>query len=103
MQTQSYDMEILAQANEVLTSLNTAVMPQLALMNVTMNAIQAQLNTLTLAPMNQSSSNRNYYFCSYMSNFTHWSTTLSSKNLSIKIMQTIIRDWGEARKGANED
>ena len=46
MQRQSYKLEVLAQANAVLTSSNSAVMTQLAQMNVTMNAIHAQLKTL---------------------------------------------------------
>ena len=47
MQTQSYDMEGLAQANEVLTISNSVVMGQLEKMNVIMNAMQAQLNILS--------------------------------------------------------
>ena len=53
MQTQDYDMGGLAQANVVLTSSNSAVMAQLAHMTVTMNAMQAQLKTLTSAQTNQ--------------------------------------------------
>ena len=49
MQTQGYELEVTAQANEVITSSNAAVMAQLAHMNVTMNAMQAQLKTLTSA------------------------------------------------------
>ena len=46
MKTQGYKLEVLAQANEVLTSSNYAVMAQLAQMTVTMNAMQAQLKTI---------------------------------------------------------
>ena len=53
MQTQIYDLEELAQANAVVTSLNSAVMTQLAQMNLTMNVIQAQLKTLVSAQTNQ--------------------------------------------------
>ena len=39
MQTHSYDLEGMAQANAVLTRSKSAVMAQLKHMNVTMNAI----------------------------------------------------------------
>ena len=39
MQTQSYNLYVLAQSNAVLTRSKSAVMAQLAHMNVTMNAI----------------------------------------------------------------
>ena len=54
-QAQSYDMEGLAQDNAILTRSNTTVM---AHMTVTMNAMQAQLKTITPAPTNQKSSKR---------------------------------------------
>ena len=54
-------MERLAQANEVLTSYNTAVMAQLAQMTMTMNDMQEHLKMLASAPTNQTSSNRKYY------------------------------------------
>ena len=41
MQTQSYELELLEQANTILTRSNTAAMAQLAQMTVTMNKIQA--------------------------------------------------------------
>ena len=43
MQTQSYDMEGLAQVNAVLTSSNSGLLSQLEQITVTMNTIQAQL------------------------------------------------------------
>ena len=46
MQTQSYELEGLAQSNTFLTSSNSAVMAQLAQMSVTMNSMQAQMKTL---------------------------------------------------------
>ena len=61
MQTQIYYLVGLAQANAVLTNSNTAVMAQSVEMTVTMNAMQAQLKTLIVDPMNQTSSNRMYY------------------------------------------
>ena len=53
MRTQVYELNGLALANAVLTSSNYAVMAQLEWMNVTMNAIQAQLKTLASAQTNQ--------------------------------------------------
>ena len=53
MRTQGFNMEGLAQANEVLTRSNSAVMVQLEQMNVTINAMQAQLKILTSAQNNQ--------------------------------------------------
>ena len=75
MQTQGYDLEGLAQANVVLTSSNSAVMAQLAQMTVTMNAMQAQLKTLSSDPINQTRSKRKYYCWSCMSNHNHGSKT----------------------------
>ena len=46
MQKQGYDLEGLKQSNAVFTSSTSMVMAHLAQMDVTMNAIQAQLNTL---------------------------------------------------------
>ena len=49
MQTQSYDLEGLEQANEVLTRSNSALMAQLAHMIVTINGMHAQFKTLASA------------------------------------------------------
>ena len=46
-------MEGLAQANSLPTSYNSVVMAQLSQMNVTINAIQAQLKTLEYSQTNQ--------------------------------------------------
>ena len=46
IQSQIYDLEGMAHANEVLTRSKSSVMVQLAQINVTMNATQAQLKTL---------------------------------------------------------
>ena len=46
IQTKSYDLEGLAQANKFLTIYNSAVMSQLAHMTATMNAMNAQLKAL---------------------------------------------------------
>ena len=70
-------MEGMAQANAVLTSSNSAVMAQLAHMNVTMNSMQAQLKTIASAKTNQLRSKINFYCWICRSNFTHWSKTCS--------------------------
>ena len=79
MQTQSYDLEGMAQGNAVLNRFNSAVMVQLAQMNVTMNATKAQINILSSAPTNETRSKRKYYCWSCGSNYTHGSKTCSAK------------------------
>ena len=79
IRTQGYDLEVMAQANAVLTRSNSAVMSQLAHMNVTINAMQVQLKTIASAQTNQSSPKRNHYFWSCGRNYTHGSKTYSSK------------------------
>ena len=64
VQTQSYKLEELAQYNSFLTRLTSTVMAQLAQMNVTMNTIQAQLNTLASAQTNQAKQKIKHYCCS---------------------------------------
>ena len=58
IQTQSYELEGLAQANALLTISKSVVMAQLTQINVTLNAIQAQLKTLESAQTNQTSPRR---------------------------------------------
>ena len=60
MQMQSHDLEVLSQANAVLTRSNTVVTAQLAHMTVIMNAMQSQLKTLAAAPNNQTRPKRKY-------------------------------------------
>ena len=79
IQVQIYDLEGIAQTNIFLTSLNTAVIFQLAKMTVTVNSMQAQLKMLTSASKNQTSSKRKYYCWSCVSNYTHGSKTCSYK------------------------
>ena len=45
-------MRVLAQANELLTSSNSVFMVQVAKMTMTMDAMQAELKALSLAPTN---------------------------------------------------
>ena len=54
-------------------------MAQLAQMNVTMNAMQAQLNILSLAPINQTSTKRNNFWSIFGNNYTHGSKNWSAK------------------------
>ena len=61
MRTHNYELKGPAQANGVLTRYKSAVMAQLAQINVTMNSMHAQLNKLSSAPTNQTRYNRNYY------------------------------------------
>ena len=58
IQTQSYELEVLAQANALLTISKSVVMAQLTQINVTLNAIHAQLKTLESAQTNQTSPRR---------------------------------------------
>ena len=75
MQTQSYELEGLAQANAVLISSNLAVMAQLAQMTAAMSAMQTQLKKLSLYPSNQTISKRKYYCWSCGSNYNNGSKT----------------------------
>ena len=75
MRTQSYKPEGLTQANAVLTSSNPAVMAQLEQMNLTMNAMQTQLKTLSSDPTNKTRTKRQYYCWICGSNYTHVSKT----------------------------
>ena len=78
MQTQSYDLEVLAQANTVFTSSNSAVIEKLTYMTLTMNFMQAQLKALGSDQTNQTRSKRKYYCWICGSNYTHGSKTCSS-------------------------
>ena len=69
----------MAQANAALAIFNSAVMAQLALISVTMNAMKAQLRILSSAPTNQTRSKRKYYCWICESNYTHGSKTWSAK------------------------
>ena len=75
---QRHEFEKLAQANGVLTRSNMAVMEQSAHMTVTMNSMQAQLNTLAAALTNQTRRKRKCYRWICGSNYTHGSKTCSS-------------------------
>ena len=79
MQAHSYNLEGLSQANAVLTIQNSVVMSQLALMTVTMNAMQVQLKTLASAQTNQERPKRKHYCQSCGSNYTHGRKTYLSK------------------------
>ena len=65
MQTHIYYLEVMAQANAVLTSSNSAVMSQLSQITVAMNAMQEKLKTLASAQTKQTRPKRNHYFWSF--------------------------------------
>ena len=67
----------LTQANSVLISYNSAVMAQLAQTNVTMNATQAQLNTLSSDQTNQTRKKRKQYYWGCGRNYIHGSKNCS--------------------------
>ena len=75
IQIQGYEIAGMTQDNAVLISSNYVVIAQLAQMNVTMNTMQAQLNTLSSAQTNQTRPNRKHYCWSCGSNYTHCSKT----------------------------
>ena len=79
MQTHIYELEVLAQANEVLTSSNSSVMVQLAHITVTINTVQAQLKTLSWATKNPTRTKKKFYCRICRSNFTHGIKSFSSK------------------------
>ena len=81
---QSYDLELLAQSNAVLTSSKSAVMAQLAQMNVIMNAMPAQIKTFSLTTMNPTSTKSNFYCWSCGRNFTHGSKACLAKKMGHK-------------------
>ena len=62
MQTQSYELKGLAQANTVITSYNLLVMAQLVQMTIKMNTLQAQLKTLSAMSKNPTRTNSKYYY-----------------------------------------
>ena len=57
IQTQSYDLGGLAQANTVLTSSNSAAMAQLAQITATMNYMKVQLKILASSQTNKTREN----------------------------------------------
>ena len=58
---QSHKLEVLVQANTVLTISNMAEMEQLTQITETVNAMQAQLKTIAAKISNQTRSKRKYY------------------------------------------
>ena len=61
MQTQSYKLEVLAQANAFLRISNSSIMAQLSQMTVKMNAIQAQMKMLAATSPNPTITKRKVY------------------------------------------
>ena len=99
MRTQVYELKVLAQANAVLTRSNSAVITQLAQMNVTMNAMQAQLKTLASAQTNQASPKIKFYCWSCGSNFTHEIKTCSANKAGLQEEVHYKKRMGGNEKG----
>ena len=99
MQTQRYDPEGMAQANEFLTRYNSAVMEKMSHMTVIMNAMQAQLKTLASDQTNQISSKRKYYCWICGGNYTHGSKTCSSKKAGHQEEAYYKKRLGRSEKG----
>ena len=91
--TQTYDIEGLEHANAVLTILNSTVMAQSAQMNLTMNAMKAQLKTLASLKTNESRSNRKFYCWSCRSNFNHGEKPDQQRNQDIKRKRNTRKWW----------
>ena len=102
MQTHSYELEGLAQADEVLTSSNSADMGQLAHITVTMNDIKAHIKTLALATTNPTMSKRKFYCWICRRNFTHESKSAWPRKRSTRKMYIKRSYWIEAKRGAND-
>ena len=77
MRTQGNELEKLAQANELLTRSNSAVMEHLEQMTATTNIILEQLKTLASAQTNQARPKRKQYCWICGRKYTHWSKTFS--------------------------
>ena len=99
MQNQMYDIEVLAQANSVLTSSNSAVMAQLAQMTETMNAIQAQLNTLSATSTYSTIPKIKYHCWSCGRNFTHGRKALYSNKSGIQYEDYYKKILGGIKRG----
>ena len=99
MQTQSYELEGMAQSNTVLPSSNSSVMSQLSHMTVAMNAIQAQLNILSTATTNLTRTKIKFYCWIYGRNFTHGSKICSSNKTVHKEEAYYTKRLGGSKKG----
>ena len=102
MQTQSYYLEGLSQANVVLTRSNSAVMAQFSYMTVAMNAMQDQLKTLSSDPTNPTRTKKSIAV----------GVAGEIKPMGVKPARPIKRairkrpttrsDWAEAKRGSND-
>ena len=96
---QGYDLEGLAQYDPFLTSSNSAVVSQLAQMNVTKNSIQAQFNTLSSETMNPKRTKKNYFCWSCGSNYNNGIKTWSAKKAVHKEDAYYKKRLGGSKKG----
>ena len=99
MNKQSYKLEGREHANIVLTIYNSAVMAQLAQMNVTINALKVQLKTLTSTTTNPTRSNRKFYCSICRRNFTHGSKTWLDKKTGLTEEAYYKKILGGSEKG----
>ena len=102
MQTKSYELEGLAQGNTFLTSSNSAVMAQLAQMNMTMNYMQAQLKTLSLSKNNPSRTKRKFIVIVVGETILMCVKPSWQRNWATRKMNTNRSDWAETKKGVND-
>ena len=84
MQTLSYKLKGLAQANLVLTRSNSAVIAQLSHMTVKMNDMQVQLKILELTTTKPTRTKRKFYSWICGRNVTYGSRNLSYKKMDHK-------------------
>ena len=96
---QIYEMEVLAEANAVLTISNSSVTDQLSHMTVTMNDMQAQLKMLSLAYTKKTRSRRKYYCWSCRRSYTHGSKNSSSKKAGHNEEAYYKKRLGRSEKG----
>ena len=96
---QSYDLEVLEQANGVLTSSNSKVMAQLSHINLTMNTMQVQLKILSSEKTNPNKTKRTYYCWNCGINFTHESKTCSAKKAGHKEETCYKKRLGGSERG----
>ena len=99
MLTQGCKLEVLSQANVVLTSSNFAVMSQLEQMNLSMKYIQAQFKTLASAQTNQARPKVKFYCWIHGRNFTHGSKTCSEKKAGHQEEAYYKKSMGGSEKG----
>ena len=102
MQTHSYELEGLAQANAVLTSSNSVVMAKFSKMTVTINAMQAHIKTFSLTTTNPTRTKRNFTvgYAGAILIVEVKPARLRKQATSKK--HTTRSDWEEPKRGVND-